>query len=389
MKISVVGLGYVGLSNALLLARNNEVTAYDISAEKIKQLQNGKTPILEKEIIDFMNNLKLTIEYTCDEKYLSDLGELVILAVPTNYDEDTRNFDTSILEEMIQKIMKVNFTGMVIIKSTVPIGFTKKMRLLYKTNQIIFCPEFLREGKSLFDNLHPSRIIIGDESNSGKLIGQLFLDAATEKKIPLLYMSATEAESVKLFSNTYLAMRIAYFNELDTYCAIEELNTKKIIEGMSHDERIGSKYNNPSFGYGGYCLPKDSKQLVHTLKGVPNQLISSIPTSNEVRKNFIVSEVLKEKPKVIGIYKLSMKKNSDNFRQASILDIITELKQKKMKVIIYEPGLDDVEYAGVEIRKNLASFKDECNLILANRMDNELKSVEENVYTRDIFGKDL
>lgn len=388
MNISVVGLGYVGLSNALLLAQYNEVTAYDISKDRIKQLQKGIAPINEKEIIDFMDNQQLTIQYTNDKNHLYMLGELVILAVPTNYDEDTQKFDTSILEEIIGKIFEKKFTGTILIKSTVPIGFTERMRKNYKTDQIIFCPEFLREGKSLFDNLHPTRIIVGDEGKFGKVIGQLFLKAAKKQNVPLLYMSATEAESVKLFSNTYLAMRIAYFNELDTYCAVEKLNTKKVIEGMSHDERIGSLYNNPSFGYGGYCLPKDSKQLVHTLQHVPNQLISSIPTSNEIRKKFIVSEILKRKPKAIGIYKLSMKLDSDNFRQSSILDIITALKEKELRVIIYEPMLNEVEYLGVEVKNDLTSFKEECDVILANRMDKELKSVEEKVYTRDIFGKD-
>lgn len=387
MNIVVVGLGYVGLSNALLLAQTNKIIAYDISKDRVQKLQDGNSPIKEKEIIEFLENKELTIEFTHEYKDIDTESELFIVAVPTNYDEVTQEFDTSILEETLQNIFKLNSKAIVVIKSTIPIGFTEKMRVIYQTNRILFCPEFLREGKSLFDNLYPSRIIIGDDSNIGRKVGTIFLEC-TKEAPPLLYMSSSEAEAVKLFSNTYLAMRIAYFNELDTYSALRSLDTKRIIEGMSYDDRIGNIYNNPSFGFGGYCLPKDSKQLVHSFQGIPNKLISAIPQSNTVRKEFIVSEILKKCPKTVGIYKLSMKSGSDNFRKSSILDIMKELIEHGIKIIIFEPTINKDSYLNIEMQNDLDIFKNECDLIVSNRMDSDLENVKIKVYTRDVFGKD-
>ena len=390
MKITVAGTGYVGLSLATLLSQKNEVIALDIIPEKVEMINNRISPIRDEYIEKYFKeknlNLKATLEY---EKALKD-AEYVIISTPTNYDEEKNYFDTSSVEDIIEKVKKVcdsNKTTMVV-KSTIPVGFIKSVKEKYNIDNIFFSPEFLREGKALYDNLYPSRIIVGEKSKRAEKFAKLLLDSAEKKDVNVLYMDSTEAEAVKLFANTYLALRVAYFNELDTYAEIKGLNAKDIIDGVCLDPRIGNHYNNPSFGYGGYCLPKDTKQLLANYKDVPQNLIQAIVTANLTRKDFITEEVLSKKPEVVGIYRLTMKSGSDNFRSSAIQDIIKNLRANNIRVIIYEPTLNSEQFDGFEVINDIEKFKKLSSVILANRQERLLNDVEEKVYTRDLYTRD-
>ena len=394
MKIAVAGTGYVGLSLATLLSQNHEVVALDIIPEKVEMVNNFISPIRDEYIEKFFDDAKkgerkLSLRATLDWKEAFTDADYVIIATPTDYDVEKDYFNTSSVEDVIKKVISLNNpkTTMVI-KSTIPVGYVTEIRRKYDIDNIFFSPEFLREGKALYDNLYPSRIIVGSYSEEAQKFAELLRDAALADDVQVLAMDSREAEAVKLFANTYLALRVAYFNELDTYAEVKGINAKSIIEGISLDPRIGTHYNNPSFGYGGYCLPKDTKQLLANYKGVPQDLIKAIVNANNTRKQFIVDEVLAKNPKQIGIYRLTMKSDSDNFRAAAILDIIKKLKENKKKVVIYEPTLKDSEYDGVKINNNLKDFKNESSIILANRMTPELEDVKEKVYTRDLFARD-
>ena len=390
MKIAVAGTGYVGLSLATLLSQKNEVIALDIIPEKVEMINNRISPIRDEYIEKYFKeknlNLKATLEY---EEALKD-AEYVIISTPTNYDEEKNYFDTSSVEDIIEKVKKVcdsNKTTMVV-KSTIPVGFIKNVKEKYNIDNIFFSPEFLREGKALYDNLYPSRIIVGEKSKRAEIFAKLLLDSAEKKDVNVLYMDSTEAEAVKLFANTYLALRVAYFNELDTYAEIKGLNAKDIIDGVCLDPRIGNHYNNPSFGYGGYCLPKDTKQLLANYKDVPQNLIQAIVTANLTRKDFITEEVLSKKPEVVGIYRLTMKSGSDNFRSSAIQDIIKNLRANNIRVIIYEPTLNSEQFDGFEIINDIDKFKKTSSIILANRQEKLLNDVKEKVYTRDLYARD-
>ncbi len=388
MKITVVGAGYVGLSLATLLSKDNEVVLLDIIKEKLDMIDNRISPIKDKDIIDYFKNKKLNLKTTLDYKEAFIDSNFIIIATPTDYNTETKVFDTRSVEENIEKIIQVNSDATIIIKSTVPIGYTKNIRKKYIKNNIIFSPEFLREGKALYDNLYPSRIIIGDKSSEAKEFGELLKNSSLKKNVVVKYMDSNEAESVKLFSNTYLALRISYFNELDTFAKKNNLNTKDIIEGVSLDPRIGDFYNNPSFGYGGYCLPKDTKQLLSNYENIPQNLIESIIKSNDTRKHFISEDIINKKPKLVGIYKLSMKKDSDNYRQSAILDIINILKDNNIDMIIYDETIRDNSFNGIKVVNDLKVFKKESSIILANRIDKDLSDVDNKVYTRDILFRD-
>ena len=388
MKIAIVGIGYVGLSLATLLSQYNEVVALDIIKEKVDKVNNKISPIEDEYIEKYLKTKKLNLRATLDYKNAFYKADFIIICMPTNYDEKNNFFDTSLVEETIVKVKKLKIATTIIIKSTVPVGFTEKMKIKYNMNNIIFSPEFLREGKALYDNLYPSRIILGDENEQAVKFANLLKEASLKKNVVIKYMKATEAEAVKLFSNTYLALRIAYFNELDTYAEMKGLNTKNLIEGVCLDQRIGDFYNNPSFGYGGYCLPKDTKQLKANYKDVPENLITAIVNSNCTRKQHIVEEILSKESKNIGIYKLSMKKNSDNFRISAIFDIIDMLVEKNKNVIIYEPQFKKEKYKNCKIIRDLNLFKENSSIIIANRIEEELMDVMEKVYTRDIFFRD-
>lgn len=385
LNITIVGTGYVGLSNAVLFARQHKVTSLDIDENRIALINKNISPIVDDYIEQAFEEGNLNLKATLDQIQAYEQADYIIIATPTNYDSETNYFDTSSIESVITQILPLNNTATIIIKSTIPVGYTEQVKAKFKTEQIIFSPEFLREGKALYDNLYPSRIIVGEKSERAEKIAQLYLNATVEKKAQILCMDSTEAEAVKLFSNTYLAMRVAYFNELDTYCAKQGLSSLDIIQGVSLDPRIGQHYNNPSFGYGGYCLPKDTKQLLSNYKDIPQNLIQAIIHSNKTRKQFIVREILKKRPNVVGIYRLTMKAGSDNFRDSAIQDIIHELEDYNIQIIIYEPTLKDTHFENYLVQNDLNSFLYESDVILANRMHKDLEEHQFKLYTRDLF----
>lgn len=388
MKITVAGTGYVGLSNAVLLAQHNEVIAIDILPEKIERINNKLSTVADVELEHFLANEELSLRGTTDKYDAYSKADLIIIATPTDYDSQTNKFDTCSVEAVLTDALEINPKATFLIKSTIPVGFTAEIRKKYNHSNIFFSPEFLREGRALHDNLYPSRVIIGDSSELGESIGRLFLDAAHKNDVRLILTDSTEAEAIKLFSNTYLAMRIAYFNELDSYAMYHNLNTRQIIDGVSLDARIGDHYNNPSFGYGGYCLPKDTKQLLANFSSVPNDLIGAIVASNRTRKNIIADEIIKKKPTAVGIYRLIMKSGSDNFRSSSIQGIMKRLASSGIKLYIYEPNLNDAEFEGSQVINDIEDFKLRSEIILANRLDGKLEDVLDKVYTRDLFGND-
>ncbi|ARB93117.1 nucleotide sugar dehydrogenase [Legionella longbeachae] len=388
MKIAVVGTGYTGLSNALLLAQNNEVVALDIVSERVEMLNQLASPIMDPGIVDYLKNKNLNFRCTLDKEDAYLDAEYILISIPTDYDPATHCFNTQSIIAVIKEIMEINSRAIIIIKSTVPIGFTRKAREELNCNNLIFSPEFLREGHALHDNLYPSRIIVGERSERAQFFANLLREGALKKEIPVLLVDSDEAEAIKLFSNTYLAMRVAFFNELDNYALSFGLNSRDIIEGIVLDPRIGDQYKNPSFGYGGYCLPKDTKQLLTDYENVPQNLIEAIIASNATRKNFIAKLILQKKPAVVGLYRLIMKSNSDNYRSSSILDILEQINQQNIKVIIYEPLLDADEFCQAKVVTDLSAFKNEAELIITNRKTKDLADVHDKVFTRDLFDSD-
>ena len=387
MKRVIVGCGYVGVSIAMLLSKKNHVTCLDIDKQKIEMLNKRVSPIKDRDIVDYLKKNKLKLNATLNKKEAYSNCELVIICTPTNYDIKTGRFDTSTVEKVIREISKKNKSMPVFIKSTIPVGFTEKMKKKYNNRKIYFSPEFLREGKALYDNLYPSRIVVGGKDKEAVKFGKLLLQCTKlpSRKVPTMYISSAEAEGVKLFANTYLAMRIAFFNELDSYCEINEINTKNVITGIGYDERIGFSYNNPSFGYGGYCLPKDTQQLLKNYEKVPNKIIKAIVDANSTRKDFISTQILKRKPNTVGIFRLVMKEGSDNFRDSAVQGVMKRIKAKGIKCLVYEPYLKDEFFFGSEVRTDIDSFFKDCDLIVANRYSKKLDSVVNKVYTRDIF----